>query len=314
MIIINPKIDFYLIKFPIIFPAIYLISLYLFPSLENIIIILTILLLAEPHFGATWPFFLDKSNKDYIIKNRIPLIIIPLFIVIFSLIGFFTFNSLFLLIFYAANVYHVTRQSVGVGILYTKDEKEKKYQKNIIYICNLLFFVYGYFRFYLDIINENNNFQFFLFVNLIVVILNLIYLFTFKNKNFFICLTGSIIFLPITFVSNPVHAIIMGVTMHYSQYLILTYKVTLKRILSNFNYKYSFKRFINLKFFLVIFIYSLLMTGLSYLSKSDSEIFRNLIIIPIVGQMLHFYIDSQLWKFSIQHNRENVLNYLKESF
>ena len=26
--------------------------------------------------------------------------------------------------------------------------------------------------------------------------------------------------------------------------------------------------------------------------------------------MLHFYIDSQLWKFSIKHNRDNVLNYL----
>ena len=26
--------------------------------------------------------------------------------------------------------------------------------------------------------------------------------------------------------------------------------------------------------------------------------------------MLHFYLDSQLWKFSVKHNRENVLKYI----
>ena len=36
-----------------------------------------------------------------------------------------------------------------------------------------------------------------------------------------------------------------------------------------------------------------------------------LLIIPITGQMLHFYLDSQLWKFSKSHNRENVLKPLK---
>ena len=41
--------------------------------------------------------------------------------------------------------------------------------------------------------------------------------------------TGVLIFYPVCFVSNPVHAIIMGVTMHYSQYLFLTNKVLKKR-------------------------------------------------------------------------------------
>ena len=44
--------------------------------------------------------------------------------------------------------------------------------------------------------------------------------------------------------------------------------------------------------------------------KNDSEFLRNLIFIPITGQMLHFYLDSQLWKFSESHNRENILKYL----
>ena len=49
-----------------------------------------------------------------------------------------------------------------------------------------------------------------------------------------------------------------------------------------------------------------------FVCKSSKEIF-NLIIIPIIGQMLHFYLDSQLWG-SNPHNRENVLHYLKLIF
>ena len=55
--------QFFLVKFPIIFPLIYFFILYQFPQLETYLILLTILLLGETHFGATWPFFLDKSNS-----------------------------------------------------------------------------------------------------------------------------------------------------------------------------------------------------------------------------------------------------------
>ena len=30
----------------------------------------------------------------------------------------------------------------------------------------------------------------------------------------------------------------------------------------------------------------------------------------ITGQMLHFYLDSQLWKFSVKHNRDVTLKHL----
>ena len=30
------------------------------------------------------------------------------------------------------------------------------------------------------------------------------------------------------------------------------------------------------------------------------------------GQMLHFYLDSKLWKFSEKHNRENTLKYITQ--
>jgi len=53
------------------------------------------------------------------------------------------------------------------------------------------------------------------------------------------------------------------------------------------------------------------MTFFSLFAENESDILKNLIVIPIVGQMLHFYLDSQLWKFSEKHNRENILKYIK---
>lgn len=65
------------------------------------------------------------------------------------------------------------------------------------------------------------------------------------------------------------------------------------------------------KYLGIIIVYSLLMSFLSLAGKSTNDVLNFLIIIPIIGQMLHFYLDSQLWKFSEPHNRENILKYIK---
>ncbi len=305
--------QFYLVKFPIIFPILYGAFLYTFPNLETELIIITILLLAETHFGATWPFMVDKVNYPFLKKNRISLIVIPIIIVIVSLIGFIFAKELYLLIFFAANMYHVTRQSFGVGKLYCHNEEEKKYQEIFIYIINFLFFMIGFFRFYFPMINEDN----FIEVNIITAVV-LISFFSFYlvkfgfSQNFLIFITGSIIFYPICFVGNPVHAIIMGVTMHYTQYLYFTYNVCKMRDLSN---QLTEKKFFSKKvknYLLIIILYSAFMSLFSLMGKNNDVFLRNLIIIPIIGQMLHFYLDSQLWKFSEKHNRDNTLLHLKK--
>ncbi len=296
-----------LVKFPIIFPLIYIIILYTFPSLETHLIFLTILILAETHFGATWPFFLDKVNISYIKEKKFELILTPILITLFCIFGFFYFRNLFLLIFFAANMYHVTRQSYGIMNLYTKKPLEKNHYSNIIYVFNILFFFIAFFRFYMPIISENS----LLILNCIVILTMLIvFLFEFKkfgfSENFLTLITGVLIFYPVCFVVNPVHAIIMGVTMHYSQYLYLTSKVINKRNVENNPNKKS-KIF---GFLFIIIVYSLVMSILSIFGKNDSEFLKTLIFIPITGQMLHFYLDSQLWKFSEPHNRKNILKYL----
>lgn len=307
MNIIGRRFDLFFIKFPILFPIVYFLILYNFSFLENFLIIITILLLAEPHFGATWPFFINQINKQYILDNKFFLIKIPIIIFILCFLGFFLFKNLFLLIFFGFNIYHVTRQSFGIAKLYSNNSKELKNIEIIIYFWNIFFFFIGFLRFYYPFITT----QHINILNILVIIilfLNFVYyLLKFKfTENFLILFTGVIIFYPICFVSNPVHAILMGVTMHYSQYLVLTYKITKNRELE-FNNKKK-----NYYFIIVVVLYSIFMTIFSLSGKIDIELFKNFIVIPITFQMLHFYLDSKLWKFSEDHNKSAVLRYLKK--
>ena len=303
------KKEVFFVKFPILFPLLYLILLYSFPSFETQLVFITILLLAETHFGATWPFFLSKVNFPHINKNKFSFIYVPILIVVLCLLGFFLTKNFFLLIFFAANVYHVTRQSFGITNLYTKEPNQKKFFINIIYIFNFIFFLVAFFRFYIPLVNNEH----LLVLNTIMIFLfGLTFIYSILkynfSENFLTMVTGVLIFYPVCFVSNPVHAIIMGVTMHYSQYLYLTNKVLNKRE-SKIQYSNKINFFKN-KFVLTIIVYSIVMSVLSIFGKNDSEFLSSLIIIPITGQMLHFYLDSQLWKFSESHNRENILKYL----
>ena len=286
--------------------------MYSFPEYENFIIFISLLLLAEPQFGATWPFFLDKNNISEIKTKKTIYIFIPLLIVIFSLIGFFYFNSFFFLIFFAINMYHVTRQSYGICKLYKTNEKELIYQENLIYFINGVFFLIGILRFYIPFINFENIIQLNLIIIFSLTIIFIYYYLKFKNfHNLLTLITGSVIFLPICFVDKPIHAILMGVTMHYTQYLALTFKIFKKRETNNSMGIINLKGVLTSRFFLIILFYGFVMTMLSsYFTNIGDHVFRSLIVIPIIGQMLHFYLDSQLWKFSVKHNRDVTLKHL----
>ena len=65
------KKDVFFVKFPIFFPLLYGFILFSFPFLETQLIFITILLLAETHFGATWPFFINKVNYNYINEKKL---------------------------------------------------------------------------------------------------------------------------------------------------------------------------------------------------------------------------------------------------
>jgi hypothetical protein len=301
--------EFLFVKFPIIFPLIYGLVLFNFPNFETSLIFFTILLLAEPHFGATWPFFLNKTNSEHIKENKISLIFLPIIILLLCLLGFFVFNKIFYLIFFAINVYHVTRQSYGISKLYTKEKSNINFQEKFIYFFNFLFFLVAYLRFFLeiDILEFTIYLNFFVITLLILVVFLYLYKYGF-NQSLFVFVTGCLIFYPACFVNNPVHVILMGVTMHFSQYLFFTNKIVVGR--KNNNKDSLLKSKYSIYFIITIIIYAIIMATLSMFGKYDEQILKNLIVIPIIGQILHFYLDSQLWKFSLKHNRETVLKYI----
>jgi hypothetical protein len=298
--------EFFFVRFPMHLPILYFLSLIIFPQHETFILISAILILAEPHFGATWLIFLNKANYHYINENRLKLIYGTLFVFIFSLTGFFYFKYTFLLIFFAANLFHVARQSIGVIKLYNQSNtlNEMIY---INYFFAITYFFIGLTRFYIPLISDTN----LIYINILIIFLFIVAIFYLKIKktnlkDLLTFITGIIIFYPICFVGKPVHAIIMGVTMHYSQYLYFTYLINKGRNLNESN-----KSSVNSYFFFFLISYGFLMTSLTFIGKYDSDILKNLIIIPIIGQMVHFYIDSFIWRFSEKHNRDVSLKYIK---
>ena len=93
--ILDKNYELIFIKFPIIFPILYGSILFSLPQYENILIFAALLLLGEPHFGATWPFFLNKTNMREIKNNKIKYIIGPILIILFSLLGFIYTKKIF---------------------------------------------------------------------------------------------------------------------------------------------------------------------------------------------------------------------------
>ena len=103
---------------------------------------------------------------------------------------------------------------------------ELAYQEKIIYLINIIFFTIAILRFYLPVITQDSIFILNLSVFILLSFIFIIYFIKFKNiENLLTLITGCIIFLPICFVDKPIHAIVMGVLMHYTQYISLTFKV-----------------------------------------------------------------------------------------
>ena len=124
-----------------------------------------------------------------------------------------------------------------------------------------------------------------------LISLSLIYYFIkIKNfKTFFYFNFRNNYILSICFVDNPIHAILMGVTIHYSQYLIFSFKVQKGRNIEK-------KANILTNFIIILIFYSIVMTVFTLSNNMNHQILSSLIVIPICAQMLHFYIDSFLWK------------------
>lgn len=304
--------DLFLIRCPIWLPLIYMGCLSAFPDHGNLIALATMLLLAEPHFGATWTIFFDRNISQHALKNKVPYLWGSALLILISVVLFFFSRSLFFLLFMAFNFYHVTRQSVGVCKLYGINVGETSFQSRSIYLFNIVIFAGVLPHHMLRVMDQPTAHSVGLSLTVLAVAIAFFQYIKFKKlRQAMTTFTGLVIFLPSFFVVEAIHAILAGVTMHYAQYLAMTLKVYSAKRAKEMEEPISFLRLFHIRSYLfLIGVYGVIATVLAFFSQQSGDIFAALIIIPILGQMLHFYLDGLIWRFRDPKIRELNLRFL----
>lgn len=309
-IINNKFLEYNFLIFPIwILPAYFYLKNLI--GSEELTFLIFLFLFGETHFASSFLFYFDKENKKYINRNKLLFIFTPiLLIIIYVLLGLYNYK-LAILIGAIASGIHVTRQSIGITRIFSQSRNVKI--EFLIYFSSFLFLIIGFFRFYFydyisffssyfnfsDLINIQEEFSIFepYYVILVFILAFLGFIEPTNFKKKLVNLTGVILYAPYLFVDSIYDAIVIGVGAHWSQYLIINFKIYFH------NVKFDFSKKIQL--FFIIF-YSLIMSGLAFSKNLDSNLFEIIVLIPLSGQFFHYYIDAFIWRFSIKEIRESI--------
>lgn len=319
--IISKKLDFILIQFPIWIPILFLSVTNLFPELYKVVLILY-LIFGEIHFGSTFIFFLDKKYRELFQDEKYIFLFWPVLIILFCIFFSFVFSVsavLFLILLF--NFYHVNRQSIGILKLYgnTKNQTLNNHSIFLLYTISLSLCLIGVLKF---IFKSELYFYYSSKINLIIIfliIISILYIFInlimSNNKDFSLLTnfsTGVLIFSPVLFCDNIIDVFAIGVGMHYMQYIAITWAVFHRKAVKK--YESGDKQFIKIgslkKIIFYLLFYSILMVYFSNLNIEYKNEQIGIYLIPILFQLMHFYIDMFIWKFSSKHTRENLNPYI----
>ena len=305
--VLSKRLDFVLIAFPVIPALIYIYFSRYFNDLDYFNYVFFVFL-GETHFAASM-FFVRKENLSFARNNLRKFVYIPtILIFLYTLIGL-TSIKFAIYLGAIASAYHVTKQSIGIFRIYNRrpDNKAEK----LIWMTSILFVTIGFLNFYLadfgDINLEKfkNIFFYAACVSLIYIFKNIIFdsrLRKFNSHTKSAFLTGCLIYFPYTFFDDPLVAAIVGVSCHWTQYLALTYAVYVrgdgsgeKRI-----------RFISV----LLFIVALTLLAIGEKDRIINQVSGNILMIPLIIQMLHYYFDSIMWKKTEPHINSEVFSRL----
>jgi hypothetical protein len=302
----NKFFEFNFILFPLWIGVLYVLSTAFLSISVETIIFLFFLFFGQTHFAAAYLFYLDKSNHAWIKKNYITMIIIPLVLLaVYVAIGL---KSLMIAILVGniASWFHVTRQSIGVQRLYGGEKND--FFELCTYFFSFLFIFIAFLRFgYNELINVLNltlpQYKDDIAFHYLIIFAVLI---CFSNKGDykkkFTSMSGVLIFAPYAVVPNPYDAAIIGVGAHWCQYLAISYKVYFKNFLSGDTQN---QRLV-IYFFIFVVFYTTLMTSFGYSRHVDKNNVTLLMLIPMSGEFIHYYIDAFIWRFSDSHIRKSV--------
>lgn len=281
------------------------------------------LFLGETHFGATWLFFFDQNNWDWLKKKPLVHFVAPITLVILLwwVASFVSMATAFLIIA-TSSAFHVVRQSIGMAKIFSsKDSEILNVSLLGIYIFSGLFLLIGFLRFYTEFSIPQqllSNFQLLALIGPVIFLL-VVYMTKKENKEsmkfFAVVFTGLILYSPFCFVERIEHAAVIGVGMHWCQYLGLTLPIYLRKSQheqrqgkSNLMIKISHTPW---KLIGYLFGYSTLMLMFYKWGVDWNTYDRSfLVMIPMSFQLLHFYYDAFIWRFSDPHIRQEVGKYI----
>jgi hypothetical protein len=308
----SPVIDYAFLVAPFWIGALYLAGISVFPDYRPFIFFIFLVLIGEPHFGTTWLFLSTRENRKWVWKRRNILVYLPLVITaVYLLIGTTDLQAA-ILIGGVASGFHVTRQSVGIYRLYGGGRGDVS--ERAIYIASFGFLAIGFARFYasklplpvslIDAVTPvvepvSLAFTGWLIASLISSAIQLR-----STKCWFAVLTGIAIYFPYCFVQEPEDAIAIGVGMHWCQYLAINCAVYGRRAFSGAAGATSFARLWLVV--VLIGVYAILMATISTSAGTSLRPASIWLLLPLCGQLLHYYLDAFLWRFSDPHIRKNV--------
>jgi hypothetical protein len=310
-IVYSRKIDWFFLIFPVWLPILFLSTEYLANDYGAYVTFIFLFLIGEAHFVATL-FFFTSENREYILDRKKSFIYYPIFLLSLNAALFF-YNIKFALILGGAlSAWHVTRQSVGISRLFTGRNRALEFD---IYVISLLSVVVGFFRsveLYLDSVPEiftrfigwieNDLFKVSLITLILACLIRRIYLnrSTLTVESVAIYFIGCTLYMPYIFI-DPLLAAIIGVSMHWSQYLTLVYTISAR----NGNLSKLKSKFLSVRIWFVILLF-LIVIFVSDFARVVEQNLLPILLIPLSIQLLHYYYDGLIWKGSDPYLRENV--------
>ena len=319
--IISPFFDLILIQFPVWIPLLFLSLTNIFPDSYKIVLI-SYLIFGEIHFGSTFVFFLDKKYRELFYNEKYIFLFWPILLLVFCIFFSIIFSVsavLFLILLF--NFYHVNRQSIGILKLYGNKQIQKLNENSVLLLYFISFFLcfVGVLKFiFKSELYFNYSFQINFFI-ISIILISLIYVFLSiirsNTKDFRLLTnfaTGVLIFSPVLFCQNIIDVFAIGVGMHYMQYIAITWSIFHRKALKKD--EVNDKNFVKIesikKIILYLLIYSSLMVYFSNLNIEYKNEQIGIYLIPIIFQLMHFYIDMFIWKFSNKHTKENLSPYI----
>ncbi|WP_125898839.1 hypothetical protein [Candidatus Planktophila versatilis] len=312
--VFGKKLDWTFLIFPIWIPILYILLENLSGENAPLVTFAFIFLIGESHFLATL-FFFTEENREYINSKKREFYLIPLVLILVNTL-FFSINLKYALILGALmSAYHVTRQSIGLLKLFGGKNSKLEFD---IYLFSIFFVGIGFLRTSNQYF-ESDNFiyklttyiwDFLTIVNtptiMVLVILYLTYrvlrnLDKMSKEAVALYFTGALLYSPYLFAS-PTTASVIGVSMHWSQYLTLVAGISIHS--GKLNYQRLKQQKVALFLGLIVLIFALI--AVSDYVRLVREVNLWILIIPLSIQLLHYYYDSLIWRGSEPHLRETV--------